>query len=181
MMSSGTAVACTTSRGSGAASKRRPTKSLFRFTAMRMSAPKARQTETGTGLTSPPSSNQSSSCFTGLKMPGMPMEARTASAMGPALSHISRPVTRLVATAANGLAACSIDVAIPSWLMRAVISSPCISPPPVKRMSTRLTISRRVSAHAHVVNSDRRPVTYAAPTKAPIEVPHTISGSMPAS
>ncbi len=89
---------------------------------MTTSAPRARHTETGTGLTSPPSTNQSSPFLTGLKISGRLIEARTASAIGPVLNHISRPLTRLVATAANGFFVCSIGAVIPSSLSSSTVS-----------------------------------------------------------
>ena len=67
---------------------------------MMTSAPSARQTETGIGLDRPPSSSHLSSMRAGLKMPGMAIEARTASWIGPDCSQISRPVAMSVATAA---------------------------------------------------------------------------------
>jgi len=56
----------------------RPRGLALGFTAMMISAPIARAAETGTGLTSSPSSSQRSSRRTGLITPGMPAEARTA-------------------------------------------------------------------------------------------------------
>jgi hypothetical protein len=75
-----------------------PTMSPLRFTAMTTSAPRARQTETGTGLTRPPSTSQRFSCRMAGKRPGREMDAHTASSNGPLVNHISRPDSRSVAT-----------------------------------------------------------------------------------
>ena len=57
--------------------------SLFRSTAMTISEPSARATETGTGLTRPPSTSHMPLRDTGVNRPGMAMEARTASITRP--------------------------------------------------------------------------------------------------
>ena len=56
------------------------------------SLPRARHSETGTGLTRPPSSIQRSSNFTGENTPGSAQEARAAVRIGPRVIQISRPV-----------------------------------------------------------------------------------------
>lgn len=63
----------------GSLAKRRPNRSPLRLTAMMTSAPRARQTETGTGLDSPPSTSHLPPIPAGLKIPGSEIEARTAS------------------------------------------------------------------------------------------------------
>lgn len=56
-----------------------PIRSRFKSTAMTMSAPIARHSDTGTGLTKPPSTSRSSSYCAGVKRPGNASDARTAS------------------------------------------------------------------------------------------------------
>ena len=51
------------------------TESLLKLTAITMRAPSARQTETGTGLTSAPSISQRPLILTGRKMPGSANDA----------------------------------------------------------------------------------------------------------
>ena len=104
---------------------------------MMMSAPKARATDTGTGLTRPPSINQPSaaSCIAGLRMPGMAMEARTARPIGPFCSQTSLPVRKSVATAAYRVAKLSMSPLIPSSLRRFSMCLPSIRPPVERRTS----------------------------------------------
>ncbi len=70
-----------------------------RSTAITTSAPSARHSDTGTGLTRPPSTSRRPSRITGANTPGMAMEARTASITLPSRSQTSRPVSISVATA----------------------------------------------------------------------------------
>ena len=74
--------------------------SCCRSTAITISAPSARVSETGTGFTTPPSTNQYPLWATGAISPGILQDARTA--ISPSVSHSSLPVLRLVATAPNG-------------------------------------------------------------------------------
>ena len=66
------------------------------------SAPMARATLTGTGLTSPPSTRMRPLLRTGVTMPGTAMLARTASVSSPAVAATDSPVMRSAATAAKG-------------------------------------------------------------------------------
>ena len=75
--------------------------SEFRLTAITMSAPIDRQSETGTGFTRPPSTSHWPFRPQGVKMPGSDMLDRTASMRDPSRSHTSPPVLRSVATAAK--------------------------------------------------------------------------------
>ncbi len=76
--------------------------SALRLTAITTSAPMARASEMGTGLTTAPSTSQRSSTRVGVRMPGMPQEARTHWRSGPCCNQISRPVSSSVATQAKG-------------------------------------------------------------------------------
>ena len=64
----------------------------LRSTAITMSAPSARHSDTGTGFTTPPSISQRPWCQVGENSPGTPLEARTAVMNGPSRSQISSPV-----------------------------------------------------------------------------------------
>ncbi len=92
----------------GSVRRWRPKISEERSTAITRSAPIARASDTGTGLTSPPSTSTDPSRSTGMNNPGTAMEARTASSVEPRRSHNSAPVCSEVATAANGMGNSSI-------------------------------------------------------------------------
>ncbi len=139
-----------------------------------------RATDTGTGLLRPPSTSHTPLCHTGVKMPGIAIDARTASIVLPSWSQISRPVSSSVATAANGIFNCAIEqpanFSANSWI---TLRPP--SRPPEMRKSSRRTTVCQLSRDTHSSSQSRSPFAYTAPTSAPIEVPHTTSGLMPAS
>ena len=64
----------------------------LRSTAMTTSAPSARQSDTGSGFTTPPSISQRSWYQVGANRPGSPLEARTAFTSEPSRIQISSPV-----------------------------------------------------------------------------------------
>ena len=94
------------------------------LTAIMMSAPMARHAETGTGLVIPPSSSHLPFKFSGLIMPGMAIDALTASMIEPFCSQISRPVPRSLAIAVKGLAKLSMSASSLSVRRRLTICSP---------------------------------------------------------
>ena len=69
----------------------RLTRSPLRLTPIMMSAPKARQSDTGIGLTNEPSTSHRSLMRKGVKRPGNAIEARTASMIEPRVNQVSRP------------------------------------------------------------------------------------------
>ena len=121
----------------------RPSRSAFRSTAITRSAPIARHSDTGTGLTRPPSTSQLPSCSAGVNSPGSAIEARTASVTRPSRSQISRPRCRSVATAPNGRASSRMSRST-KWLRKNSISrSPLISPLPSEKSRKPTTVCRR--------------------------------------
>ena len=77
-------------------------------TAMTRSAPDARATFTGTGLTSPPSTYSIPRIGVGWKTTGTLHEARTAMPASPRVKATSLPEASSVATATKGMSSCSI-------------------------------------------------------------------------
>jgi hypothetical protein len=147
---------------------------------MTQSARIARATDTGTGFDRPPSTSQTPSRHTGVKMPGIAIDARTASMTGPSCSQISRPVSSSAATAANGSGS-------------ALISRPS---EPTGEHLDHLLAPQQAARHPHVQQAHHclprkrrdpvfEPIEIAvgvhAPTSAPIDVPQTTSGRIPAS
>jgi hypothetical protein len=59
---------------------------------MTTSAPSARQRDTGSGFTTPPSTSHRSWYHVGVNSPGSPLDARTALITGPSRIQISSPV-----------------------------------------------------------------------------------------
>jgi hypothetical protein len=76
-------------------------------TAMMTSAPRSRATSTGRFFETPPSTSRRSSSWTGEKMPGIAMLARSARARLPSARITASPVFASVATARNGIASSS--------------------------------------------------------------------------
>ncbi len=76
-------------------------------TAMTNSAPSWRAASTGTGLTTPPSTNVLPPMVTGSNTPGTALDARTAWPTLPRTNTARSPVSSCVATAANGFFSCS--------------------------------------------------------------------------
>jgi len=116
-----------------------PSKSQFRSTAMTISAPMARHSETGTGLTRPPSTSIRPSFRTGVNRPGIAIEARTASTTPPSRSHISRPLARSVATQENAFGNSSIRWSSSCLRRKETSLPPSISPPSILTSSNPTT------------------------------------------
>jgi hypothetical protein len=132
---------------------------LLTSTAMTTLAPSDRQVETGSGLTRPPSINHCPSISTGAKMPGRPMEARTARSMGPLRKMTSAPDSISAATAANGMEHLSIGPVTPRSASNASMRAPSIKPPLAKRTSNNAAMLPKVTLYAHSRRAARRPVT----------------------
>ena len=124
------AVASSAATSALAAARWRVTSSQFRSTAITMSAPSARHSDTGTGLTRPPSTSRRPWCTAGVNTPGSAIEARTAPITGPERSHTSRPLARSVATQPKVLGRCSMPGSAKCLLKNPVSLPPAISPPP---------------------------------------------------
>ena len=103
--------------------------SELRSTAITTSAPIARASDTGTGLTRPPSTSIRPSCTTGVNRAGSAMEARTASMVEPSRSQTSAPVSSAVATAAKGMCSSSIGRSTKLRRKNSIRRSPLIMPP----------------------------------------------------
>ena len=109
---------------------------------MTMSAPMARASDVGTGLTMPPStSSRPSVRITGVNRPGSAMEARTASAMEPSRSQTSAPECRSVATAPKGNGEASMSKSAKLRRQNARSFSP-LSMPPDRLTSMKPNTSR---------------------------------------
>ncbi len=85
-----------------------PTISLFKSTAITISAPSARQVDTGTGLTKPPSTSHLLFVFIAGNNPGNEIDDQTASKTDPLFKQISFPVSKSVAIAAYSFPKSSI-------------------------------------------------------------------------
>ena len=110
---------------------------------MMKSAPMARASDTGTGLTNPPSLSQRPSSLTGLNTPGMPMEARIDWVSGPARIQTSRPVEMSVATAPKGSLRSSMFSARPRPPSQSTIRTPSTRPPASSPTSTMDATTRQ--------------------------------------
>ena len=108
----------------------------------------ARASDTGTGLTSPPSTSTMPSRSTGANNPGRAMEARTASSVEPRRSQISTPVCSAVATAANGIVNSSTWRSA-KWRRKKSISRWPLNSPLRKLTSMSATTSRISNPSTH--------------------------------
>ena len=88
--------------GPSRVTRSRPSWSPFILAAITSSAPNARHTDTGTGLTKAPSTSHCRSRRTGVNRPGSEIAVRRTSARRPSCSQTSWPVRRSVVTATNG-------------------------------------------------------------------------------
>ena len=144
-------------------------------------APSARQAETGTGLTSAPSTSQRPPICTGWKTPGSANEARSAGTSAPERSQISCPVPSSVATHRNARSISSMRMSPRSRFKSRTSRRPPISPPLPNTGSISPTTLRRVRERAKASSASSLPAMAAAPITAPIDVPVTMSARMPAS
>jgi hypothetical protein len=122
-----------------------------------MSAPRARHSDTGTGLTRPPSTSRRSSCTTGVSRPGSATEARTASMTGPRCSQISRPLVSSVATQAKVFGRCSMPWSLNFERKKSTSRAPRISPPAAMRKSISPITDCQVSPRTQVSSGSSLP------------------------
>ena len=155
--------------------------SWFRSTAITTSAPSARATLTGTGLTRPPSTSRRPLLRTGVTMPGTAMLARTASVSSPLRATTSAPVSQSVATAAKGSARSSISAPGTCARTNSATRWPSISPERGNTGSSSATMPAQSRLASRSAMRSILPDAYTAPTTAPMLVPATQCTLMPAS
>ena len=143
---------------SASARRRRPSTSELRSTAITISAPIARASDTGTGLTRAPSTSRRPSCTTGLNSAGRAIEARTAAMVEPSRSHTSAPLSSAVATAPKGMGSASIGRSMKCWRRNFIRRSPLIMPPLMRtsRSASTFLMSR---PRSHCSKSSSSPAT----------------------
>ena len=143
-------------------------------TAITTSAPIARQTETGTGSTSCPSTSTRPSRSTGRNTPGMDIDARTAESRSPSRKTTFSPELRSVATAAKGMFRSSnLFATIKSASSRSTWR-PVVMALAVRRVSNISFGNFFQSGSAHHASARSTvPAAINAPAIAPIDVPAT--------